>query len=226
MQSSVGKGRHMKSSGPTVNSPSGGKGLVISVEEFRGKGGGRRSDFEAMRAALRTCRERKASTLVLPKGTYRFDDAAVSEQHSHIALEDLSDLTIDGQGSELLFHHIQMGVRLKNCRRVALRNFAIDWAVNLASPGVVERQRDGRKAIRIHPDYPLGGKQLARAVSEYDLAHFQWKMTGAEIYYPAETQLIGPQLIYSPSFEERREPPHGSGGLEDGMEVVTKTEIL
>ena len=49
-----------------------------------------------------------------------------------------------------------------------------------------------------------------------------WVMNGAELYYPKDCVELAPQLIYSPSFEEHRDPPHGQGHLTDGMHVVVR----
>jgi len=78
-------------------------------------------------------------TLQFPKGRYDFyeDSCFVRElyisnhdQHNPkkvaFILENLSNVTIDGQGSEFVFHGRMIPFVLINCRNVTLKNFSID----------------------------------------------------------------------------------------------------
>ncbi|MDD5349793.1 MAG: right-handed parallel beta-helix repeat-containing protein [Chthoniobacteraceae bacterium] len=210
---------------PTVNPPAPRTEIVLSIDAFYGRPSEpRKSDFEAMKAALAACREQRAAKLVLPAKTYRFDDPKAADAPASIELTDLSDLTIDAQGSELIFHHITNGFRIRNCQRVLLKNFAADWDFPLASPGVMERQADGRMAIRISDEFPLlPGRKLAASVTHYDTANRRWiRAIEGEAYYPVDVEQIGPQLITSPTFDRPPAPPNGTGKLADGMPVCVR----
>lgn len=209
---------------PVVNAPRPTRPLVLCIDDFSRDGDARLSDYQALRAALEACRQRGASILVLPKRTYRFDDPAIlaDPQRAHIDLIDQKDLTIDGQGSELLFHHIRSAIVLRNCQRICLRNFIIDWDINLASPGKVFQLPDGRKAVRIPDDYPIGEKNLAKAVAWYDTQNFQWQMRSQEACHLNDVQLIEPQVIYHRAFDEENKPPLSWGELKPNMDVVVR----
>jgi hypothetical protein len=61
--------------------------------------------------------------IVIPTGVYRFEAA------SPIVLDGITDLTIDGQGSEFIFQRLYKGecFNLTNCNRVVWKNLALDW---------------------------------------------------------------------------------------------------
>ncbi|MFN6017917.1 MAG: hypothetical protein ACK49N_10095, partial [Verrucomicrobiota bacterium] len=52
-------------------------------------------------------------------------------------LEGLSEVEIDGQGAEFIFHGFLMPFAVENCRGVTLRNFSIDYARPFHSEGEI-----------------------------------------------------------------------------------------
>ncbi len=79
-------------------------------------------------------------TIVLPKGQYHFYEENANERTYYIsnhdqvnpkrvafALENLKNVTIDGQGSELIFHGRMLPIALIDCENVTLNNFSIDF---------------------------------------------------------------------------------------------------
>ena len=82
---------------PTVNLPAPLTQITLSIDDFYGPDAARKSDYEAMKAALVACREQKAARLILPKRIYRFDDPKADNPEGHIVLQEHSDLTIDAQ---------------------------------------------------------------------------------------------------------------------------------
>ncbi|HOF17554.1 MAG TPA: right-handed parallel beta-helix repeat-containing protein, partial [Phycisphaerae bacterium] len=144
------------------------------------------------------------------------------DRRAHIELVDQQDLVIDGQGSELLFHHIRHALKFIRCRRLLVRNLTIDWDFPLAAPGVVDELPDGRVVVRVSEQYPIGDKPLATAVTEYDTANYRWALNPAEVYYPRDCRLVAPQVIHSPSFAEERRYPHGGRRLLPGMPVCVR----
>ena len=81
-------------------------------------------------------------TVTLPKGRYDFyPDSAFTREYyisNHdqdnpkkvaFALENLKNVTIDGQGSELIFHGRMIPFALVNCENVTLKNFSVDFEI-------------------------------------------------------------------------------------------------
>ena len=78
----------------------------------------------------------------LKKDTYHFHLNQTTEKELYISnhdqtnpkkvalyLENLHDVVIDGNGSELLFHGTILPVVVKNCTNITLKNFSIDFAI-------------------------------------------------------------------------------------------------
>jgi len=81
-------------------------------------------NFAAVKRAIDACREQDASRLVFPKGVYRFysDEA--------IAISKLSDVVIDGQGSEFIFEKLHpnvAAVSVIDCTRCVIKDLRLDW---------------------------------------------------------------------------------------------------
>ena len=83
---------------------------------------------------------KQAVVIKLPKDTYHFYPDKAFEKELYISnhdqdnpkkvafyLEDLHNVTIDGQGSQLLFHGRMIPFVLKNCSNIRLQNFSIDF---------------------------------------------------------------------------------------------------
>ena len=76
-----------------------------------------------------------------PKGTYHFyPDKAVGKYHAvtnhdngykrfAFPLIGCNDVTVEGNGSEFIFHGVIVPVLVENSKNITLRNFSIDWEV-------------------------------------------------------------------------------------------------
>lgn len=118
------------------------KAPLLNAADFGAKPEDGFCNTAAFRAALDTIRKQGGGTLLAPKGTYHFYAAPGGR---HIPLENLKDVTIDGQGSRFIFHTPVAYFTLKAAERVHLKDFSMDWAWDeqkLASVGVVESVSD------------------------------------------------------------------------------------
>ena len=71
-----------------------------------------------------------------------------------ILLEGLRDVTLDGAGSELVFHGTQTGIGLAFCTNITLRGFSMDWARPEMSQGTVLESGPDYVVVQMHPDTP------------------------------------------------------------------------
>ncbi|MDO4557521.1 MAG: alpha-1,3-galactosidase B [Planctomycetia bacterium] len=108
----------------------------------------------------------EAATIAIPMGTYHFYvDQGISQVHyisNHdqdnpksigIVLDGLRNVTLDGQGSKLIFHGRMIPFVLKNCENCTLKNFAIDFdRPGIAQVTIVGNTPDGITA-RIAPEH-------------------------------------------------------------------------
>jgi hypothetical protein len=120
-------------SGPkefAVDRPRPQKEMVVSVRDF-GADPKRDDNSEAFAQAIQHCQERKASTLVIPKGVYRFQVGQPA-----LELSGLTDFTLDGQGSELIRRNTnRRGHRgmfqIAGCERIEVKDVVLDWDCDL-----------------------------------------------------------------------------------------------
>ncbi len=99
--------------------------------------------------ALGKLKTGQGNQLVFEKGIYHFRKEGCHERDIraiNIApgiknvifdLEGISDLTIDGSGSEFIFDDIVFPFALQHCRRITLRNFTIDFSFSRYCQGEV-----------------------------------------------------------------------------------------
>ena len=102
--------------------------------------------------------------LRFPEGRYEFHEkgAAVREYYisNHdqtnpkkvgIALEDMKNLTLDGQGSEFVFHGRMLPVSLLRSENCLLKSFSIDFENPPYCPGEDRRKRSARMELFFEP---------------------------------------------------------------------------
>ena len=126
-------------------------------------------------------------TVTFPKGTYYFyeDSAFVREYYisNHdqdnpkkvgFALENLSNITIDGQGSEFIFHGRMVPVSLLNSENITLKNFSIDFEVPaLRQLNVLEVNKESDEIVaEIYPggNYRIDNGKLIFVGETYEIA--------------------------------------------------------
>lgn len=118
------------------------KDNVINVTDW---GAMPKSDFcntIAFRAAIDYCQAHPGTTLQVSKGIYHF---YTTMDDTFLPLESLTDITIDGCHSELIFHKPIIYINIKNCHRIHIKNLIMDWAwedAPLASVGVIKNIAD------------------------------------------------------------------------------------
>lgn len=112
-------------------------------------------------------------TVTFPKGRYDFypDSAFVREYYisNHdqdnpksvgFALENLQNVTIDGEGSKLVFHGRMIPFSLVNCENVTLKNFSVDFEIPaFRQLKVLEVNKEKNEMVA--EIYPKGNHRIA-----------------------------------------------------------------
>lgn len=112
-------------------------GRTIYVTDFGAKAQPGSCNTAAFRAAVAACKEQPGTVLDIPHGVYHFYDAP---DDIHLPLHGLTDLTVEGHDSELIFHTPVAYWDILDCTRIHLKNLIMDWAwedAPLATVGVV-----------------------------------------------------------------------------------------
>lgn len=191
---------------PVIHAPRDHGGPVISVADFGAQPDGSACSWAAFRRAIEECRRTDASKLLIPKGRYVFRDPEIlSRPGAHLPLDGIDDLVVEGSGSELIFRHIRPVMSFANSRRILVRNFSVDWEIDLAVPGRIEEAGDG-KVLKIAEGFPYAEGERIGTVTEYDSEATRWKRNPVEVYKP-DAKLIAPGVWASEAF---RKFPAGS----------------
>lgn len=86
---------------------------------------------------LKANKGKKNITISFAKGKYNF----YPQPNTNIAFDinDYENLTINGNGSEFIFHGTSRIAVLKNCKNITLENFSVDWQRPFTSQGTIVR---------------------------------------------------------------------------------------
>lgn len=141
------------------------EGKTVFLSDYLAEGDAQTDAVPALRAALDDVREQKATRLVLPGGELRMRPDKAVEKYEFISnndeslkriafdLTDIEGLTIDGNGTRLLFTGFISPFDLKDCRDITIENLSIDYTRTFHSEGTIANVFDGGFDIRFPDDY-------------------------------------------------------------------------
>jgi len=135
--------------------------MIISLNDYKALFDGTDATL-AVWEALQTCKENPGSTLKLGGGKLHFYKKYAFEKEYYISNNDYSnksiifpligmkDITIDGEGADLLFHGEVLPFVMDSCENVTLKNFKIDYPqpfffqadITAAGPDFLELEYD------------------------------------------------------------------------------------
>jgi hypothetical protein len=138
---------------------------VVRASAFGCRPGSRHDNTPAVLAALERCRLLRSPTLVFPRGSYHFHGSRAVELLCYVSNNDsgckrvvfplrgMHGLTIDGQGSQFIFHGSVTPLVLDCCADVTLRDLAMDWHDPQLAQAVVLGSGSGYIDLRMEADY-------------------------------------------------------------------------
>ena len=111
---------------PDVNGIESQKEILIT--DFGYEPGSRKNVIPAVKRAIEQCRNAKEDiTIVFSNGRYDFWQDFSERSTIGIQMRNLKNVTIEGNGSEFIFHGNMQIARIFECENVTLRNFIVDW---------------------------------------------------------------------------------------------------
>lgn len=142
---------------------------TLSITDFGLQPDVRRNAVPAVTKALAACAGQPDMTLVFPKGRYEFfaedcpakdyyesNTTALNPKRCPILIENMKGITIDGSGSEFVFHGQMQPFTVDHSENVVLQNVNVDWDIPLTAQGEVVSVGDGYIDLRIDPaEYPF-----------------------------------------------------------------------
>lgn len=162
------------------------EGIVVNVTDW---GATPKDDFcntIAFRKAIDYCKEHPGTILKVPKGIYHF---YTTLDHTFLPLHGLTDITVDGCNSELIFHKPIIYINIEKCHRLHIKNLIMDWAwedAPLASVGVIKNiANDGSYVDFIFPSHQqVSEDMLIHIVGPFDSARYTPGIKGGIEFRP------------------------------------------
>lgn len=123
--------------------------------------------YPALRAALEECLKTENSTLVLPGDTLRIKDKFCYEKYQFISnntqglkrialnIENANGLTVEGNGTTLLFTGFVSPFNLENSSNVTIKDLNIDFTHTFNSQGQIMAVGEGWMDLKFPKDYKI-----------------------------------------------------------------------
>lgn len=148
--------------------------VVIHVKDYGALPDDGQDDTQAIRAALEACRGLPAARVELDPGRYDLlkdmEGVVAGDDLDQIALllADLSNLTIAGEGAELILHKTASALVFRRCRNVVVSGVVIDWENPPYAQGVVIKEHSGALDIKLDPGYDPEQAGTVNMVMRFD----------------------------------------------------------
>jgi len=182
--------------------------VKISVTDFGAEPNSKKDSTAAVAKALEVCKAHESSHLVFPKGRYDFY-ATSGSRGIGMPVGGHQNLTIDGGGSELIFHDLLSVAALNNSQNITLRNFTVDWDRPLIAQGTILDTTDNHIDIKFDKTaYPFEiadgkifflGDSWRRQIDGYTLL---FDKVTKELVYNTRDYTIGGNELFNTQSEE------------------------
>jgi hypothetical protein len=148
----------------------------------------------AFKAAIASVKAQKAAELIIPQGTYTFDtlDTTVSGSPAHLLLQDMADMTIEGNNSTFIFTNNALGIFVTRSQRVKVQNITIQYQLHPAGQwaGLVStatmQMVNGVETLVVDPAYPVTATDGVGHISEYNTTTGMYVLNGLRAYNASE----------------------------------------
>ncbi len=130
---------------------------VIQVTRFGTTPNLRTDAMPAVKRALEYCKGKNGVTLSFPKGRYDFWPTRFAHHTDSIGfdMKKMNNLTIEGNGSEFIFHGWMQIAHIDSCSNILFRDFSVDWDRPFISQAVILESTDTYLDVKIDREsYP------------------------------------------------------------------------
>jgi hypothetical protein len=130
---------------------------IISITDFGYIPGNKSNVIPALNEAINKSVKYESAIISFPKGRYDFWPTDSMRITIGINLLNGKNVTIEGNGSEFIFHGRRMQIaNIDSCTNVIFQNFSVDWDRPYISQAVIDNVTDSFLDIKINRDqYPF-----------------------------------------------------------------------
>ena len=142
-------------------------GDIVNVSSFGLKPDSGVNSSLYMKKILDECRRKTNPILVFPKGGYDFRPEGCEKRvyfesnttdnnpkNCAIVINNFKNLTIEGSGSEFIFHGPVQPFTVDNSRNIVIKNLSVDWEVPLTAQAEIIDVKDKYIDLRISQESP------------------------------------------------------------------------
>ncbi|TYA72042.1 right-handed parallel beta-helix repeat-containing protein [Seonamhaeicola marinus] len=154
------------------------------------------------------------SEIKFEKGTYHFYPDKGKESYEYISnhcdlmvktpfpIEDLKNITIDGQGSTFIFHGVMIPFLIERSTNITVKNITIDWSEPFHSEGLIVANDEKEKTfdMKISKEYPY---EIRNGQLHFVKAYYEHGV-GQTILYDPERSAIAYNTDAYTSISTRR----------------------
>lgn len=172
----------------------------IAVTEFGAVPDDANDDTGAIRAAIEACRAQPGAHLVFAPGRYHLSGGP--DRRPSLLFHGIEDLTIDGNGAELVGTDLATALHFVDCRNVTIRNLVIDWDPLPFSAGTVVAVDGMRFDVEVVPPHTAGAGRRVEAILAYDPERGRLAHRGLDAYqlgFQERTDLVRPNVMRVPA---------------------------
>lgn len=130
---------------------------VIPITRFGAIPNSQTDVMPAVKQALEYCKDKSDVVISFPEGRYDFWPTRYADKTDSIGfdLQKMNDLTIDGNGSEFIFHGWMEIAHVDSCSNILFKNFSVDWDRPLISQAEITKSTDTYLDVKIdRKSYP------------------------------------------------------------------------
>ncbi|GHT27396.1 alpha-1,3-galactosidase B [Planctomycetales bacterium] len=174
---------------------------TANVSDFGAVADNKSDCTAAVKKAVESCKGKENAVLFFPKGRYDFYQPA-NGAGVGIVIEGQKNLTIDGQGSEFIFHGIMGVCSVIRSKNINVKNFTIDWDRPYIAQGTIADTTDEWVDI------------------QFDTKEYPFEITDGKLFFICEydkRQVAGYTLLFDKKTKElvykTRDGALGNGDL-------------
>jgi len=175
--------------------------IEIKVKDFGAIPNDKKDDTPAILSALKACKNKANPKLIFESGAY---DIYGSQKNSRgnfdpsITIENIDNLTIEGNGAELIGHDYSTMFHFVNCTNVTVNNLTIDWDPLPFTQGKVVQVDSGYIDIEVLPPFVAKPGLQTQAILGYDLKNNRMSRKITDHYqlnYRKTTEVVRPGIM-------------------------------
>ena len=178
-----------------------GKVFKIKVSDFGAVPNDSKDDAPAILSAIKACKDKKNSKLVFELGSYDIYGSQKDERGKFgpaIDVKNISNLTIDGNGSEFIGHDYSTMFHFTNCVNIAITNLTVDWDPLPYTQGKVVQVDTDYIDIEVVAPFVATSGLHTEAILGYDLEKHRMARSYTDHYqlgFEKTTEIIRPGVM-------------------------------